>query len=71
VGEAEARGGCGAGDVGNVVPEALQQAAMTIPHKVLSRATYEDAEMLAKYAELVPRIVASNDFIARVTAADE
>ena len=53
------------------MPEALQQAAMTIPHKVLSRTTYEDAEMLAKYAELVPRMVASNDFIARVTAADE
>jgi hypothetical protein len=41
----------------------LQQALLTIPKKTAARATYEDAEILARYEGLVPRTVAHTGFI--------
>jgi hypothetical protein len=45
----------------------VQQALLTFPNKVASRATYEDAETLARYEGLIPRTVAHNDFIEGAT----
>jgi hypothetical protein len=51
------------------LPVSLRQALLTIPNKIAARATYKDAEILARYEGLVPRSNAYNDFIAGVTAA--
>jgi hypothetical protein len=48
----------------------LRQALLTIPNKIAARATFEDAEVLARYEGLVPRSNAYNDFIASAMAAD-
>lgn len=52
------------------LPVPLRQALLTIPNKIASRATYEDAEILARYEGLVPRSNAHNDFIKGAMAAD-
>lgn len=41
----------------------LQQALLTVAQKIGTRATYEDAEVLAKYAGLVPRTEGFGSFI--------
>jgi len=49
----------------------LRQALLTIPEKTASRATYEDAEILARYRGLVPRTVAHTDFLAGAMGAGD
>jgi len=49
----------------------LRQALLTIPEKIASRATYEDAEILARYAGLVPRSNGHRDFITAAMGAGE
>ena len=47
----------------------LRQTLLTVPNKIAARATYEDAEVIARYEGLVPRTVAHTDFLARAMAA--
>jgi hypothetical protein len=52
------------------LPVSLRQALLTIPNKIASRATYEDAEVLARYEGLVPKTVAHTDFITRAMSGE-
>ncbi|TQF41153.1 hypothetical protein UNPF46_08515 [Bradyrhizobium sp. UNPF46] len=45
------------------VPLKLQQALLTIPTKIASRTTSDDAETLAKYKGFTPHTVEHSDFI--------
>jgi hypothetical protein len=45
------------------LPLRLQQALLTVPDKVASRTTSEDAEILAKYRGFVPHTIEHSDFI--------
>jgi hypothetical protein len=51
------------------VPHKLAQTLLTISKKSASRATYEDAEMLARYRGLVPRTVEHTEFISEEMGA--
>lgn len=45
------------------VSDKLTHALLSIPDRIRSRTTYEDAEVLAKYNGLSPRTVAFNGFV--------
>ena len=46
------------------LPLQLRRSFMSITDKHISRALYEDAVLLAKYAGDIPQTVAFNDFVA-------
>jgi hypothetical protein len=50
------------------LPPSLRQAVLLIEDRVGSGTTYEDAEVLAKYARLRPGTTGFNDFVSGMTS---
>lgn len=45
------------------LPERLRQALLTVPEKIASRTTSEDAEVLAKYRGFIPHTIEHSDYM--------